>query len=125
MSKQKRGMFRRMVTAMMSAMGLMGMPVTHRYPDPKLRDSSGVPRRKKKRAHGHLSHGRWSPWRRRALVLHMPPCEPGTIVYFDKLVAHFGRRRAEGYRQCIQRGFLNLLPTEQDFADNPPWEFLK
>ena len=55
----------------------------------------------------------------------VPACEPGSIHYHDKLVKHFGARKAEGYRQCYQRGFLNLLPTEQDFIDNPPWKFLK
>lgn len=116
MSKQKRGIFRRMIDTVRHSVGLS---VTHHYPDPKLRDSRGIPQRKKKRAHG----GQWRSTR--ATVRRALPCEPGTIVYFDKLVAHFGRRRAEGYRQCIQRKFLNLLPTEQDFADNPPWAFLK
>ena len=119
MSKQKRGMFRRMMATVAMT---MGFAITHNYPDPKLRDSRGIPQRKKKRAHG-VGSGRWSPVKVRAR--RMLPCEPGTVIYHDKLVAHFGRRRAEGYRQCIQRKFLNLLPTEQDFADNPPWRFLK
>lgn len=119
MSKQKRGLFRRMIDTVRRSVGLS---VTHHYADPAFKDARGIPQRKKKRTHGTGS-GRWRPTRvtvRRAL-----PCEPGTIQYHDKLVAHFGRRRAEGYRQCIQRKFLNLLPTEQDFADNPPWAFLK
>lgn len=53
------------------------------------------------------------------------PCVPGTITYHDKLVKHFGRRRAEGYRVAIQRGHLNCLPTEKDFRNNPPWGFVK
>lgn len=120
MSKQKRGMFRRMMTAVAMA---IGFPITHHYADPVFKDQRGIPQRRKKRAHGHVSKGRWSPTKvtvRRAL-----PCEPGTIRYHDKLVAHFGRRRADGYHECIQRKMMSALPSEQEFADNPPWAFLK
>ena len=117
MTKQKRGIFRRIVDA---GRKVIGLPVTHHYADPMFQD----PRyRRKKRALNHFSSGRFVVERIKRDAV--PPCEPGTITYHDKLVRHFGRRRAAGYRQCIQRGFLNLLPTEQDFADNPPWAFLK
>lgn len=116
MSKQKRGMFRRMIDTARKAVGL---PVTHKYADPAFRD----PRtRKKKRASG-VGSGRFTVERIKRFGV--PPCRPGTITYQNKLVRHFGSRRAEGYRQCIIRGFLNRLPTEQDFADNPPWAYLQ
>ena len=116
MSKQKRGMFRRLVDAGRQAIGL---PVTHHYPDPVLRDRRRVPTRKK-------SHSRGRHKRRVKEAAHRAlPCEPGTIVYFDKLVRHFGRRRADGYHECLQRKMMHALPTEQDFADNPPWAHLK
>ncbi len=118
MSKQKRGMFRRMVDTIRRSVGL-----SVHYPDPVLRDSRGIPQRKKKRAHGHVSRGRFR--RTRELSLKAPPCIPGTITYHDKLVRHFGRRKAEGYGMAIQLGHLSCLPSAQDFADNLPWAFLK
>ncbi len=39
-----------------------------------------------------------------------PPCEPGTITYHDKLVRHFGRRKADEIGQRIQRGDVDNLP---------------
>lgn len=126
MSKQKRGIFRRMIA--MVAM-TMGFAITHHYADPVFRDSRGIPQRRKKRAHNHISRGRFR--RTRALVLKAPPCIPGTISYHDKLVRHFGRRRADAYGRVIRHrndfgnlDQLHLLPTEQDFRDTPEWGFL-
>lgn len=115
MSKQKRGMFRRILDVGRKTLGL---PVTRHYADPAFRD----PRlRKKKRAYGHAQQGRW---RGKELVRRLPPCAPGTITYHDKLVRHFGRRRAEGYRIAIQLCHLSCLPSARDFRNNPPWAFL-
>lgn len=116
MSKQKRGMFRGFIATMaefLSQLKFWGGGSKY-YADPLLRDPYSRPRSRK-----------GTKYRGKVRVRPTLPCEPGTLRFHDKLVAHFGRRRAEGYRQCIQRKFLNLLPTEQDFADNPPWEFLK
>ena len=105
MSKQ--GMFRRIVDTARKA---MGMPVTHHYPDPESYvKPAGTGRRK---------------FVRKAKPKSRIPCDPGTITYHDKLVKHFGARKALGYRYAIQSGY-QCLPTEQDLADNPPWAFLK
>ncbi len=119
MSKLKRGMFRRLITTI--AMTL-GFTATHHYPDPVFKDSRGIPTRRKKRAHG-VSSGRFTV--ERIKRSRAPRCEPGTITYHDKLVAHFGRRRADGYREGIQRKMMSALPSAQDFADNPPWAWLR
>jgi len=115
MSKQKRGMFRRIVNA---GRKIAGLPVTHQYDDPVIGIGAPEERRKK-------SPGRYKYRPVKELGPKVLPCEPGTIEYHDKLVRHFGRRRAEGYRHCIQRGMHSALPTAQDFDDNVPWGFLK
>jgi len=45
-----------------------------------------------------------------------PPCVPGTIVYHDMLVRHFGRRYADKIGGLIRQGRLDLLPSGDDFA---------
>ncbi len=114
MSKQKRGMFRGMIAAIGAFFsGLNPWRARGKYyADPLLRDPYTRSRK------GSRQPGK-------AKAKRVLPCDPGDIRYHDKLVKHFGRRRADGYSQCIQRKFLNLLPTEQDFADNPPWAFLQ
>jgi hypothetical protein len=119
MSKQKRGMFRRMVD---STRKVFGLPITHKYPDPILQD----PRtRQKKRAHGHGS-GRWCS---KAPVRRTLPCDPGTLTYHDKLVVHFGARFANDFRRRYIKHKRTreplVLPTEQEFIDNPRWAFLE
>ena len=116
MSKQKQGMFRRMLDAGRKAMGLT---VTHYYKDPVLRAPLDRVRKKS-----------WSPAKVR--VKRVLPCKPGDILFYDKLVCHFGRRQVDRYGRMIQHrdefgqhDQLHLLPTEQEFADNPPWAFLK
>ncbi len=104
-------------------MGIIGMRVTHHYDDPVFKDSRGIPQRKKKRAHGHHSKGRWSPGRETARKAYV--VEPGHIAYHDKLVRHFGRRRADGYGECMQRKMLSALPTKHDFDAAVPWAFLR
>jgi len=101
------GMFRRIADQFNKA---LGRPVTHQLPDPVFRPVAEVRKRRKP--------GKAKP--KRAL-----PCEPGTITYHDKLVRHFGRRKADGYGECIQRRMMSALPTEQDFDAAVPWAFLK
>ena len=92
MSKQKRGMFSRMMATMAMA---IGMSVTHRYDDPSFYTPEN--RRRKKRGTGsgmgrQLKIGQKRRWHT------MPRCKPGTITYHDKLVRHFGRRLGTGAR---------------------------
>lgn len=106
------GGIRKFMTAVGKALGrLKFWGGARTYPNPILRDPYANKRTRKSRG--------------KARVAPQLQCEPGTVVYHDKLVSHFGRQKAEGYRIAIQRGHLNLLPTEQDFIDNPPWAFLK
>jgi hypothetical protein len=111
----KGGTFRRIADGFKR---LVGRPVTSHYKDPVLRDPRD---RQKKRGSGSggLNKGLQST------ALLRPASAPGTIGYHDKLVRHFGRRMAEGYRIAIQRGHMNCLPSEQDFSEHPPWAFLK
>ena len=51
-------------------------------------------------------------------------CDPGTIRYHDRLVRHFGRRRADEYDKLIQAGDLHLLPTEEDFQNTKPFNWV-
>lgn len=113
MSK-KQGMFRRMAD---SARRLMGRPVFHDDPvlvDPRLR--------KKKRAHGHGS-GRWRPSKVAARAA--MSCDPGTIRYHDRLVRHFGRKKAEEFGRLIQKGDLHLLPSDEGFRVRRPFGWVK
>jgi hypothetical protein len=114
MSKQKRGMFRRILDV---GRKLMGKPVTHHYDD-HFGDSPEMRRQKTPRY-------RMGKYERETKPSVAPPCRPGTITYHDKLVRHFGRRKAEGYRHCIQRNMHSALPTEEDFDRTVPWGFLK
>lgn len=100
----------------------MGIPVTYKYSDPEFQD----PRtRKKKRAHG-VGSGRFTTQSRKLSAV--PPCDPGTITYHDMLVRHFGHRFANDFRRrfiasvsgSLPRSEL-VLPTKQEFSDNPPW----
>jgi hypothetical protein len=114
----KGGTIRRMAGLFGIIAGVFGRPVTHHYPDPKTRDPRD---RKKKRGTGSGSR-RFAVERIKRSVA--PPCHPGTITYHDKLVRHFGRRQADKYGRCIIAKQLDLLPTAEDFAANPPWAFL-
>ncbi len=101
----------------------MGMPVTHHYPDPVFQDPK---LRRKKRALNHFSRGRFTVERIKRDAV--PPCDPGTITYHDMLVRHFGARFANDFRRrfiasvsgSLPRPEL-VLPTKQEFSDNPPW----
>lgn len=108
-------MFRRVLDTARKAMGL---PVTHHFDDPVIsRMPHTAPVRSRRFRRGKL--------RFRDVTKPTMACDPGTIVYHDKLVKHFGRRKAEGYRIARQLGHMSCLPTEQDFINNPPWAFLK
>lgn len=53
------------------------------------------------------------------------PCDPGTITYHDRLVRHFGRKKADAYGRLIQSGDLDQLPTEEDFRSQMPFGWVK
>ena len=119
MSKQKRGMFRRIVDA---GRKMMGLPVTHRYADPMFQD----PRyRRKKRAHG-VGSGRFTV--ERVKRNRPPPCEPGTRTFHDKCVRYYGRKKADQIGRDIQHkdefghyDRRDRVPTEANFAALTPW----
>ena len=94
---------------------LMGRPVTTHYKTPEL-EAPRAHRKKRVRRPSKRGH--------RSIGLYRLACVPGTITYHDKLVRHFGRRKADQYGRIIQAGQLDLLPTLQEFEDNPPWAFL-
>jgi hypothetical protein len=95
---------------------------THQYPDPVVSAHRvGMPHSKKPRARRGRKNDQRPVMRRGNLVA--PKCDPGTITYHDKLVRHFGRRQADKYGRILNAGQLDLLPTEEDFANNPPWAF--
>ena len=81
---------------------------TKHYPDPVFRELRDRPEGKRK-------------FEREAKPTVAPPCDPGTITYHDKLVRHFGRRRADGYNECIQRKMMSALPTPEEFDAAVPW----
>ena len=88
-------------------------PVTRSYPDPV-----------------QMPHTSPSRPRFRAIQLDnvrnkLPSCDPGTIRYHDRLVAHFGCQRAEAYGRDIQAGDLHLLPTEEDFRNTMPFGWVR
>ena len=115
MTKQKRGMFRRMIDV---ARRSIGLPVTHNFSD---RILSGDPRdRKKKRGNGssyavQRKVGQKRRWRS------PPPCIPGSITYFDMLVRKFGRRKADKYQRCLMAKQPDLLPTPELLVATPDW----
>ena len=94
---------------------LLGRPVTTHYKDPVITDPRD---RRKKRGSSHSKAVTSST------ASSLRVCVPGTIQYHDKLVKHFGRRQAEKYRRLIQSNCLDQLPSDEDFAANPPWAFL-
>ncbi len=118
MSKQKRGMFRLIATAIMGFVG-MREPATHHYPDPII----GAPasdnfRHGNTRFRGQAGKKRLSP----------PPCTPGTITFHDKCVRYYGRKRADLIGRNIQHkndmgmhDRMDRVPTEADFAALKPW----
>ena len=108
-----KGTFRGFVNKVRRTFGL-----SRKYADPVFQDPRD---RKKKRAHGHAQRARW---RVKESVRKGLPSDPGTITYHDKLVRHFGRRRADAIGRLIQQRKMDQLPSEQDFIDNPPWAFL-
>lgn len=105
------GIFRRVVTR---AKQLFNSPVTHVYKDPVFTpkvDGYKKSRRKKQ------------PRIKKSF-----PCGPGDLAYHDKLVAHFGARFANDFRRRYIKHKRTretlVLPTDQEFIDNPPWAFL-
>jgi len=120
MSKQKRGMFRRLLDA---GRKMMGAPVTRHYPDPMIR--SPEQQRRKKRTGGSGSR-RFAVeaikrWR-------YPKCEPGTIAFHDKCVLYYGRRKADQFARDYQHkdhlgnhDRRDRIPTEANFAAMTPW----
>ena len=100
------------------------MPVTRHYDDPVLsRSPESRPEPRGRYRIGKVREPKLSS---------VPKCFPGTIVYRDKLVNHFGSRFANDFRRRyiasktgpIPRPEL-VLPTDQDFIDNPPWRYLR
>jgi len=103
------GIFRRMALRVKEKITGKPAGVERSHPDPMLRAPEKRTRSRRSKP----------TVRRRTLS-----CEPGTIVYHDKLVKHFGSRQARKYGRIIQAGQMDLLPTEQEFQDNPPWAYL-
>lgn len=120
MSKQKRGMFRRMIDAGRKA---LGGKVTHYYPDPVIRVPLDTFR------HGSSKRGKTREVRK---CLRQPPCVPGTITFHDKLVCYYGRRKADQIGRDIQHrdamgnlDRMDRIPTDANFAAMKPWAWLK
>lgn len=112
-------MFRRIVDA---GRKMMGMPVTHHYPDPVHHDPKLRP---KKRAHGTGS-GRFAVERMKRLG--RPKCEPGTISFHDKCVRYYGRKKADQIARDLQHkdhlgnyDRRDRVPTEANFKAMTPW----
>jgi len=97
--------------------GLVGLPTKNQYKDPVLRDERD--RRKKRSSGSGGSHKV-----RRSIGSSAPACRPGTITYHDKLVRHFGRRKADKLGRMM-RLQPDLVVTAEEFAAHPPWAFLK
>jgi hypothetical protein len=119
MSKEKRGMFRRIVDV---GRKMMGKPVTHHYPEPVAKDPK---ERKKKRASGGSS-GRFAVERIRRH--RYPPCEPGTIAFHDKCVRYYGAKKARQIGRDLRHkdrlgnlDRLDRVPNEANFAALTPW----
>ena len=123
MTKQKRGMFSRMVAAIAATMG--AAPVTRHYDDPSLASPELIAtervfgKNRRKRSSGGGSR-RWATERKRCISGHLP-CRPGTGTYFDMLVRKFGRREADKYQRCLIAGQPDLLPTPELLAATPDW----
>jgi hypothetical protein len=110
----KGGTIRRMANTFR---GLVGLPTKNKYADPVLtdeRDRTKKPQSAKRRSHKAT----------RSTASSVLPCERGTITYHDKLVRHFGRRKADKLGRMM-RLQPELVVTEEEFAANPPWAFLK
>lgn len=126
MTKQKTGMFRLIIAAMAGAIW-KPIPKGKYYPDPAFVNAPDAPRRKKRTSGSGQARFRNA----RVRAKRVPKCEPGSFRYHDKLVRHFGRRAAERYGRVISSRKLTAsqrqlqLPTDQDFADNPPWAYLQ
>ena len=119
----KGGTILRMAMIFGAAMaGLTGRPQTKHYDDPVFKD----PRDRRKKRSSGVSSRRFTVERKKLTA--PPKCRPGTITYHDKLVRHFGRKKADWYGRLMQHrdkfgrlDNLHLLPTAEDFAANPPW----
>ena len=98
-----------------------GRPTTKQMPDPVLKDPRD---RQKKRGTGSGAGPKLTVGRQRRMRT-VPPCRPGSISYHDKMVRHFGRRKADKLGRLMQASKMELWPTAEDFAANPPWAFLK
>lgn len=99
--------------------GLVGRPTKNKYADPELKE----PReRRKKRSGGRIGRkGDVRPMIKRG-HLGPPRCEIGTITYHDKLVRHFGARKARKlHRMAMSQP---ELAADLDFSAHPPWAFL-
>jgi hypothetical protein len=100
---------------------LMGRPITTTYKDPlplrgdpALVKKPGRYRRRKNDTRPMMKRGNLGP----------PPCDPGTITYHDKLVRHFGARKARKLGKMM-RLQPDLVVTEEDFLAHPPWAHLR
>lgn len=98
--------FNRLIGAVAAIIG-MGQSGPRHYADPVFTDPRS---RRKKRAHGHFSKGRFAIERRKRISA--PPCIPGTITYFDWLVRELGydRRLADGYMYAFLNGYKIKMP---------------
>lgn len=107
MSKQQRGIFRRIFAAFGLGKWFTQKPTHHEYPDPSLR--------KRKRAHG--GNRKEGPWNITKSIA-KPKCEPGTITYRDWLVRHVGydRRLADRMLRAWQEDSSIKLPLPSDAA---------
>jgi hypothetical protein len=94
----------------------------HQYPDPVLSaNQRGMPHSKKPRARRGRKHDVRPMIRRGHLCA--PLCEIGTIAYHDKLVKHFGARKA---RKLHRMAMLQPeLVKDLDFSAHPPWAHLR
>lgn len=114
------GVFRGMLVSMAGLWGHVARywRGTKTYDDPHLGDP-----------YHHLRSRRGTTYRGKTPVPRPLPCDPGTLTYHDKLVAHFGARFANDFRRRYIKSKRTseplVLPTDQDFIDNPPWKFLE
>ena len=79
-------------------------PVNRQYPDPVVPERLGrrlLPKARPARKQGRKRLG-------------YPPFQPGTVVYFDRLVAKFGRREADRIMYAYIDGDLTALPNIED-----------
>ena len=107
------GTFRRALNRFKKAPKPPPGPVTHEYADPVL----AMP-------HTH-NKARFRFKQLRNVRRKIPPCDPGTIAYHDRLTRHFGHKKAMEYGRLIQSYQTHLLPAEEDFLNAKPFGWVK